>query len=473
MPTLIGRVSASLLHLTTSPDGRSMLPNWIVTALATFAETELPKGKKPGSIDESLVWRAVTLYQAASGRRDQSATPIGWQKAADGTLAVQVLPQPESELQRRALLELESVVQSTTINHPGLAPVIRTAFNQGYPYLAARLNQTAESLTRRFGLPMDPAQAMDLTEQVAEALEYAHHRGLVHGSLSLDDILVSDTGRLTVLGVGVDQLRQLLGAPSTAPSTALTPPEVQAGEQADMRADVFAVGALLFVLLTGKMPAMGKPVALSRDIPAVPPAVDAVLTKALAADPEQRYADLFEMSTALRVAIRSPRAAPARPAAAQSSKDRRAVQPAGGAAQTSTRPSTAISGFPDALPMPEVDLAVFDQRLEMPVIASAEAATMPVPSPMPVVDWDSLLRPVDLSALGGLAIELPVDQSVPAAPDPMLAAVQAVRLVEAKPPKASRSKSVPAQSSPAQPPVAASQPSTAAKRPARKRKPAK
>ena len=70
---------------------------------------------------------------------------------------------------------------------------------------------------------------------------------------------------------------------------------------------MFAVGALLYVLLTGKMPAAGKPVALSQDIPAVPPAVDAVLTKALAADPVDRYPDLFVMSRELRTAIHSPR----------------------------------------------------------------------------------------------------------------------------------------------------------------------
>ena len=122
-----------------------------------------------------------------------------------------MLPQPQDELQRQALLKLESLVQSTTINHPRLAPVFQTAFSQGYPYVAARLGQSAEALTKRFGLPMDPEQALRMTQQVAEALEYAHHRGLIHGSLGLDDILVTDSGQLTVLGVGVEQLRQLLG----------------------------------------------------------------------------------------------------------------------------------------------------------------------------------------------------------------------------------------------------------------------
>ena len=220
-------------------------------------------------------------------------------------------------MQRQALLKLESLVQSTTINHPRLAPVFQTAFSQGYPYVAARLGQSAEALTKRFGLPMDPEQALRMTQQVAEALEYAHHRGLIHGSLGLDDILVTDSGQLTVLGVGVEQLRHLLEPQGPANVSTLAPPEVVAGEEADARADVFAVGALLYILLTGKMPAVGKPVALSQDLPAVPPAVDAVLTKALAADPGDRYPDLFEMSRDLRMAIHSPRSSTKRMAPAK------------------------------------------------------------------------------------------------------------------------------------------------------------
>ena len=438
MPTLIGSLSASLLRLTTTPDGRSSLPNWIVTALATFAETELPKSKKPGSIDESLVWRAVTMYQSASRRLGQPDAQVGWQKAPDSAFAVQVLPPPQSDVQRRALAELESLVQSTTINHPGLAPVIRTAFNQGYPYLAARLSQGAESITKRFGLPMDPNQALQITEQVASALEYAHYRGLVHGSLSLDDILVGANGQFSVLGVGVNQLQQLLGALPASTSNALTPPEVQAGKAPDARTDVFAVGALLFVLLTGKMPSLGKPVALSQDIPAISPAIDEVLTKALAADPTERYADLFEMSAALRVATRSYRPA-ARPAPITQRAGKAEPAPVRPATQSGATPAPQ-SGFPEALPMPEIDIAVFNQPLNMPEIAQAVAVAMPSPPPIPAVDWDSLLRPIDLSAFGGLAIEIPIDQGQTAPPDPMLAAVQAVRSVENKPSKTGRSK---------------------------------
>jgi len=168
---------------------------------------------------------------------------------------------------------------------------------------------SAEAVTKRFGLPMDPEQAMRMTQQVAEALEYAHHRGLIHGSLGLDDVLVTENGKLTVLGVGVEQLRRLLEPQGSPVLSTLAPPEVVAGAAPDARADVFAVGALLYILLTGKMPALGKPVALSQDLPAVPRAIDAVLTKALAVDPDERYPDLFEMSRELRMAIHSPRSA--------------------------------------------------------------------------------------------------------------------------------------------------------------------
>jgi serine/threonine protein kinase len=286
---------------------------------------------------------------------------------------------------------------------------------------------------------MDPNQALRIAEQAISALEYAHYRGVIHGSLSLDDILVGANGRLTVLGVGVSQLQQLLGAPPAAASNALTPREVRAGEQPDARADVFAIGALLFVLLTGKMPSMGKPVTLSQDIPGLPPEVDAVLTKALAADPSDRYADLFEMSAALRVAPRSSKPAARRPASTARESGKATGAPVRPATETTAMPAL-LSGFPEALPMPEIDIAVFDQPHQMPEIAAAVALAMPLPPPMPTVDWDSLLRPVDLNAFGGLSIQIPVDQGLTAPPDPMLAAVQAVHSVENRPPKAGRGK---------------------------------
>jgi serine/threonine-protein kinase len=197
------------------------------------------------------------------------------------------------------------------------------------------------------------------------------------------------------------------------------------------------VGALLFVLLTGKMPTAGKAVTLSQELPVLPPALDAVLTKALASDPADRYADLFAMSHDLSMATRSPRAAVKPPASPPGKTPRSAASRARAASQ----PAPAISGFPEPMPMPAIDMAIFDQPLQMPEIASAVATAMPAPPPVPTVDWDSLLQPVDLSVYGGLAIELPHDEGVAAAPDPMLAAVQAVRSVDSRPPRPTRSQS--------------------------------
>jgi hypothetical protein len=101
-----------------------------------------------------------------------------------------------------------------------------------------------------------------------------------------------------------------------------------------------------------------------------------------------------------------------------------------------------------------VDMAVFEQPLEMPEVASVEAVVMPVAPSMPKVDWNTLLRPVDLSAFGGLTIEIPHDPGLVLPIDPMLAAVQAVHAVENRPP--SRKKPV------AQPAPAASKGTAAA-----------
>jgi len=156
------------------------------------------------------------------------------------------------------------------------------------------------------------------------------------------------------------------------------------------------------------------------------------------------------------MAIHSPRSAtkpmaPGKPAAKAASS---MASSTGGRTKVASQPPPAISGFPESLPiMPVVDVAVFDQPLEMPEVASVEAVVMPIAPSMPKVDWDSLLRPVDLSAYGGLTIE---------------AAVQAVRAVENRPP--SRKRPVPQQTSAApKGTAAASQPQPSSK-PKRKSK---
>lgn len=465
--------ASTLLRNTTLPNGQSTLPNWLIAPLAILARQDAPlEIKDAGWIDENLVRKAIALYRAA-GMRSGGDAAVSWQFSANGSQAVQVLPVPTDQAQQLAFDQLSRRLESVTLNHPRLAPILVAGLRQGYPFLAARIEQGFQSLTRRFGLPMEAPQAMRIAEQVVSALEYAHYRGVTHGSLDLGDILINERGQISLLGVGVEQLRQRLGTGSATLLSPLLPPEVESGVQAaDERTDVYAVGALIYVLLTGRIPAAGQQVHLAQSLPAVPAELDALLTKALAEQPEERYASLMELGRALRVANRAPRTitkpststakrAVAERPATPGAKSRPPSQASTVSRQTSgNEASTRPDGFPDPLAMPEIDSGAFSMAPEMPQADDWVQIEIPPAPAIPKVDWAELLQLVDVSAFSSEVISLPYAAAETLAPDPLVAAAMAVKATEQKQQSREQQSRKPASASAAAPPPANAQPAS-------------
>jgi hypothetical protein len=473
MKSPFSQLADSVLRSTTMTTGQSALPDWMVTPLAMLAGYDATgaRDKGAGWADEGMVRRAIALYQATSSRGGQAA--VNWQFSPDGRQSVQVLPMPTNSAQQHAFVEFSRRLESVTMNHPRLAPVLEAAVQQGYPFLAARVGEGFQSLTRRFGLPLEPQQAMRIAEQVTSALEYAHYRGMIHGSFDLNDILVNEQGQASLLGVGVEQLRQRLGVTGVTVLSPLLPPEVESGTQpADMRTDVFAMGALLYILLTGRVPAAGQQIQLSQSIPSVPVAVDAVLTKALAVNSQERYPSLLEMNRDLRVALRAPRAVTRPSTPAQRSVDaapaRRSPPPASHSApQPARAPGTTPDGFPEPLPMPDIDFSSLNQALEMPEVAAWVQIEIPPAPEIPKVDWAELLQLVDVSAFSSETISLPYAAAETLAPDPLVAAAMAVKATEQRQQSRQRAARQPAD---AAPPLPAAPPPSKAQPPAKPRR---
>lgn len=434
-------LAESVLKSTTAPSGRSTLPDWLVAPLAVLAGQDTTVTKEAGWADENVVRKAIALYRAASARGGGQAA-ASWQFSPNGRQAVQVLPPATDGLQEQMFMELSRRLESVTMNHPRLAPILEAAVQQGYPYLAARVGEGFEALTRRVGLPLEPAKALRVAEQVVSALEYAHYRNVIHGSFDLQDILLNEQGQASLLGVGVEQLRQRLGVTGVMLASPLLPPEVESGAQpADKRTDVFAMGALFYVLLTGRVPAAGQQIQLSQSIPGVPAALDAVMTKALAENPDERYPSLVEMNRDLSVALRAPRAV-ARP----STPAQRSLGPAPARTHqpsaTSSRggapaipaparaPGVLPDGFPEQLPMPAIDFSALEQALVMPEVAALVAIEIPPAPEIPRIDWAEMLQPVDLSAFAGSSGALTYPAIETLAPDPLVAAAMAVKATE-------------------------------------------
>lgn len=421
----------AILTSTSAADGKSTLPDWLLTPLAIVAGSDNIGGGVESWTDENLLRKAIGLYRAASARSSRPA-PLSWQFSLNGAQAIQVLPPAQDALQEQAFLQFSRRLEAVTLNHPRMAPILSAAIEQGYPFLAARIGAGFQSLTRRLKLPLEPKRALQIAEQVSSALEHAHYRGLFHGALDLQDILINDEGQASLLGVGVTQLRQHLGAGSDVILTPLLPPEVENGEQPpNVSSDVFATGALLYILLTGRVPAAGQQVTLSQTIAEVPTALDTVMTRALALDPAARYPSLLEMNRELRVALRAPRAIarPSTPAQrrvgvpARRQPSSPSVMPAAERADATGAPD----GFPEPLPMPEIDMSSMQQALVMPEVAMLAAVEIPPAPEIPKVDWLELLQPVDVSSLSSQILVPPTETL---APDPLVAAAMAVKSAE-------------------------------------------
>jgi serine/threonine protein kinase/Flp pilus assembly protein TadD len=228
------------------------------------------------------------------------------------------------------------------LNHPHVLPLYDSGEADGLLYFVMPVmkGQTLrDRLAQERTLPVD--EAVRLAAEVADALDYAHRHDIVHRDIKPENILLHE-GHAVVADFGIGKAL-VAAAESTATFTQIgvtvgTPaymsPEQAAGEELDGRSDLFALGCVLYEMLSGEVAFTGPtaPATIAKRFVYSPPAVCSVradvpdalgetVTRLLAKDPDQRHATGAQVVAALRVANTPPgvRAA-ARPADAQPAK---------------------------------------------------------------------------------------------------------------------------------------------------------
>jgi hypothetical protein len=222
---------------------------------------------------------------------------------------------------RRFLAESEV---ATSLEHPHILPVYDAGEANGSLYIAMRYVEESDlkRLLREDG-PLAPARTMQLLEEVADALDTAHAQGLIHRDVKPSNILISgqgdaehsylaDFGLTQRAGEGVTSA----GAPRMVGTVDYIAPEQIERDDVDARADVYALGCVLFECLTGQVPFprdsdlavlwahMRVDPARPSDLnPELPSAIDGVIERALAKDPDERYATSGELVRAARDAL--------------------------------------------------------------------------------------------------------------------------------------------------------------------------
>ena len=203
-----------------------------------------------------------------------------------------------------------------SLSHPNIVTVYDVGADRGLQYLVMELIEAPDlkELIRTRG-PFSVRDALHVLRGVCAALEYAHRQGLVHRDVKPQNILIGSRGTVKLADFGI---ARALGAASFSDTGEVLgtvqylAPEQARGEPATAASDIYAAGIVLYELLTGRVPYSGEsPIAVAmQQIQAPPPrlrdvdrrfpaALDAILARALAKDPRQRFATASEFGRAL------------------------------------------------------------------------------------------------------------------------------------------------------------------------------
>ena len=225
----------------------------------------------------------------------------------------------------RALLEepdfLERFLREAeigrTLNHPNIVRILERGEVQGVPYFTMELvpGETLQALLRREGA-MDPAAAARIVVQVAEALDYAHLKGVVHRDLKPSNVMVLPDGTAKVMDYGIARARRFEGLTVTGSflgSPEYVAPEAIEGGPTDARSDLYSLGVVFYEMLAGRRPFLADtvfavlrlqltepPPPLAAARPGLPAALEGMVLRLLAKAPGQRHQSAEELVLELR-----------------------------------------------------------------------------------------------------------------------------------------------------------------------------
>jgi serine/threonine protein kinase len=245
-------------------------------------------------------------------------------------VAIKVLPTSYSfdpGRLRRFQLEAEA---AAALNHPNILSVFHIGQQDGSPYIVSELLEGETLRTRLRRGPMPLHEALETAIEVTHGLAAAHEKGITHRDLKPENLFVTRDGRVKILDFGLAKLSQPQSADEGAATVSLheqtrpgqvlgtvgyMAPEQLRGLPADARSEIFAFGAVLYEMLTGRRAFPGSssadvisailhsdPPALSSTSGEMPPAVTRIVRRCLEKSPERRFQSAHDLGYALEVA---------------------------------------------------------------------------------------------------------------------------------------------------------------------------
>lgn len=200
-----------------------------------------------------------------------------------------------------------------TLNHPAIQRGLGSGTYNNTPYLVTELvdGESMRDMIRK-SAPLSQEEAIGLIRKIADGLAHCHDHGIIHRDLKPENILITSDGQPVILDFGLALTKGAHRVTYANLSSAAGTPDYMAPEQieghrGDQRTDIYAIGTMLFELVTGTPPFTGDNnlavmaqhlkgaiPRLDRRHPGVSPQLAAVAAKCLRREPEERYPDLHE-----------------------------------------------------------------------------------------------------------------------------------------------------------------------------------
>ena len=232
----------------------------------------------------------------------------------DREVAIKVLPPSFSSDPQRLRRFLQEAHATAALNHHNILAVHDIGQLEGSPYIVSELLEGETLRGKLRAGPVPVRKAIEYTQQIARGLAAAHDKGIVHRDLKPENIFVTHDGRAKILDFGVAKVTPSKSAAddstwtvesevgSVVGTAGYMAPEQARGKPADARTDLFALGAILYELLSGQRAFQGEsaadtisailhqdPPELSTTNPSIPPALERIVRHCLEKDPEERF----------------------------------------------------------------------------------------------------------------------------------------------------------------------------------------
>jgi hypothetical protein len=265
------------------------------------------RGWTPPSVEALQLALPQYDFIALAGRGGMGAVYKAWQKSLDRFVAVKILPAEaaldDPGFSGRFKREARALAR---LSHPNIVTVY-DAGETGDGLLYFVMDYIEGTDVHRMGTErgkIPPEEALSIVSHVCDALAYAHGRGVIHRDIKPSNVMLDRDGSVKVADFGLAKLDntgeslltasdQMMGSPD------YLAPEAQGGlAQIDQRADIFAVGVMLYQMLTSRLP-RGRFDPPSRIVPGLDKRLDRIIDRALQADPALRFSSARELRDAI------------------------------------------------------------------------------------------------------------------------------------------------------------------------------